>query len=89
MKISSRVRATPFTFGIIGRDGWMTHQVKGYAILAIALVITTATAWLLPATTSRTTELVALTAANLFATLVRFVLFRSWIFGGSDDRNAR
>jgi len=78
-----------FTFGIIGRYGWMTHQVKGYAILAIALVITTATAWLLPATTSRTTELVALTAANLFATLVRFVLFRSWIFGGSHDRHTR
>ena len=78
-----------FTFGITGRDGWMTHQVKGYAVLAIALVITTLTAWLLPATVSRTTELVALTAANLFATLVRFVLFRSWIFGGSHDRHTR
>ncbi len=77
-----------FTFGISGRDGWVTHQAKGYAVLAIALVITTATAALLPATTSRTAELVALTAANLFATLVRFVLFRIWIFGGSHDRNS-
>ena len=72
-----------FTFGISGRESWVTHQVKGYAVLAIALVITTATAALLPATTSRTVELAALTAANLFATLVRFVLFRVWIFGGS------
>ncbi len=72
-----------FTFGISGRDNWWVHQAKGYAVLGIALVITTATAALLPATATRTVELVALTAANLFATLVRFVLFRSWIFGGS------
>ena len=72
-----------FTFGISGRDGWLLHQAKGYAVLAVALVITTATAALLPVGTSRAVELAALTAANLFATLVRFVLFRSWIFGGS------
>lgn len=72
-----------FTFGISGREAWWTHQAKGYAVLGVALVITTATAALLPATASRTVELVALTVANLFATLVRFVLFRSWIFGGS------
>lgn len=77
-----------FTFGISGREGWLTHQAKGYVILAIALLITTATAVLLPAGTSKTVELAALTAANLFATLVRFVLFRSWIFGGSDDRRS-
>jgi len=72
-----------FTFGITARDGWLTHQAKGYAVLGIALVITTTVAGLLPASTGRTAELVALTAANLFATLVRFVLFRTWIFGGS------
>lgn len=72
-----------FTFGISGREGWWRHQAKGYAVLGLALVITTATAALLPATASRTVELAALTAANLFATLVRFLLFRSWIFGGS------
>ena len=72
-----------FTFGITGRDGWVSHQAKGYAVLGIALVITTTVAMLLPAGTGRTAELVALTAANLFATLVRFVLFRTWIFGGS------
>lgn len=72
-----------FTFGIAGREGWLTHQAKGYAVLGIALVITTATAALLPAAATRTVELAALTAANLLATLVRFVLFRTWIFGGS------
>lgn len=72
-----------FTFGISGRDQWWIHQAKGYAVLGVALVITTATAALLPATATRTVELVALTAANLVATLVRFILFRSWIFGGS------
>jgi putative flippase GtrA len=71
-----------FTFGISGRDNWWVHQAKGYAVLGVALAITTTTAVLLPATATRTDELAALTAANLFATLVRFVLFRSWIFGG-------
>jgi len=71
-----------FTFGISGRADWWLHQVKGYAVLAVALVITTATAALLPATLSRGMELAVLTAANLIATLVRFVLFRHWIFRG-------
>ena len=61
----------------------MIHQAKGYAVLGVALLITTATAMALPADTGRGLELLALTAANLFATLIRFVLFRSWIFGGS------
>ena len=72
-----------FTFGIRGRSGWMIHQAKGYAVLGVALLITTATAMALPADTGRGLELLALTAANLFATLIRFILFRSWIFGGS------
>ena len=71
-----------FTFGITGRDNWWRHQAKGYAVLGIALLITTATAALLPSGLSRGVELAALTAANLFATLVRFVLFRHWIFRG-------
>jgi putative flippase GtrA len=72
-----------FTFGIAGRDGWLTHQAKGYAVLGLALLITSATAALLPASAGRAVELVALTAANLVATLVRFLAFRTWIFGGS------
>lgn len=72
-----------FTFGVSGRGGWLTHQAKGYAVLGLALLITSATAALLPASAGRTTELLSLTAANLFATLVRFLAFRSWIFGGS------
>ncbi len=72
-----------FTFRITDRTGWLKHQVQGYAVLMVALTITTTTAALLPAGTSRTWELLALTAANLVATLVRFVLFRSWIFGGT------
>jgi len=71
------------TFGIRGPSGWVTHQAKGYAILGLALLITTATAMLLPTGTSRSVELAALTVANLVATLARFVLFRSWVFGGT------
>ncbi|MCU0297279.1 MAG: bifunctional glycosyltransferase family 2/GtrA family protein [Candidatus Nanopelagicales bacterium] len=72
-----------FTFGISGRQGWLTHQLKGYAVLGVALAITTATAVLLPATVSRPWEIVALTAANLLATVIRFLLFRTWVFGGA------
>lgn len=72
-----------FTFGVRGSTGWVGHQAKGYAVLGIALIITTATAAALPSDTSTTVELAALTAANLFATLMRFVLFRTWIFGGN------
>lgn len=72
-----------FTFGITGQDGWLTDQAKGYVVLGVALLITSLTAAMLPAGISRTGEILALTAANLFATLVRFVAFRTWIFGGS------
>ena len=72
-----------FTFGISGRRAWLTHQLKGYAVLGVALAITTTTAVLLPATVSRSWEILALTAANVLATVIRFLLFRSWVFGGA------
>ncbi|MCB0917820.1 MAG: bifunctional glycosyltransferase family 2/GtrA family protein [Actinobacteria bacterium] len=72
-----------FTFGIRGRRRAVRHQFQGFAVLGVALLITSGSLALLGALApqaSRLTELVVLTAANLVATVVRFLLFRSWIF---------
>ena len=52
-------------------------------VFAIGLVLTSSALALLHATApdaSRTVELIVLVAANVTATLVRFLLFRSWVF---------
>ncbi len=72
-----------FTFGIRGPDGRWRHQAQGYIVLAIALLITSSSLALLhlmAPDSGATVELLVLTAANLLATLVRFLLFRSWVF---------
>lgn len=72
-----------FTFGLRTRTGAVRHQVQGFVVLAIALAITSGSLILLHALvpdTSRGLELLVLTAANLLATVIRFLLMRSWIF---------
>ncbi|MFI0432230.1 MAG: glycosyltransferase [Candidatus Nanopelagicales bacterium] len=72
-----------FTFGLRGRDHAVRHQLQGFAVLGVALLLTSgslAVLHTLHPTVSRGTEVVALTAANLAATLLRFVLFRGWVF---------
>jgi len=78
-----------FTFGVVGRDGRWRQQLQGYVVLAIALAITAGCLAVLHAMSpdaGPTVELVVLTGANLLATLVRFLLFRSWIFNRKDNR---
>jgi putative flippase GtrA len=59
------------------------HQFQGLLVFLLAWGITSGSLLLLhlvhPAA-GHTTQLVVLTAANLFATLVRFVLLRLWVF---------
>ncbi|MDQ1246514.1 MAG: hypothetical protein QG597_882, partial [Actinomycetota bacterium] len=72
-----------FTFGLRGRDSAMRHQLQGFVILGLALLMTSGSLAVLHAvnpTTSRGLEVAVLTAANLVATLLRFVLFRGWVF---------
>ena len=72
-----------FTFGLRTRRGAVRHQAQGFVVLGIALAITSGSLLVLHALvpgTSRGTELVVLTVANLLATVVRFLLFRSWVF---------
>ena len=72
-----------FTFGVRGRRGVVRHQFQGLVLFALAWVITGASLALLHIVAPEagsTAALVTLTAANLFATLVRFVLLRLWVF---------
>ena len=69
-----------FTFGLRSRAGAVRHQAQGFVVLAIALAITSGSLILLHALlpdTSRSIELLVLTAANLLATVIRFLLMRS------------
>ncbi|HEY1486743.1 MAG TPA: GtrA family protein, partial [Micromonosporaceae bacterium] len=70
------------TFGIRGSADAVRHQLQGLIIFAIGLALTSGSLALLgflDAAASRWTEVVVLVAANLAATVVRFVLFRSWL----------
>lgn len=72
-----------FTFGVQGRSGAVTHQFQGLVVFAVALCITSGSLLLLhalhPAAGARV-QIVVLTLANLFATLVRFAMLRLWVF---------
>ena len=71
------------TFGIRGRANAARHQVRGLIAFAIGLALTSGALAALHASApqaGRTGELTVLVAANLTATLVRFGLYRSWVF---------
>jgi putative flippase GtrA len=70
------------TFSLRGRSGRARHYLAGIVLAALPLALTLVTllALGLTGTTTLTTALVALTAINAVATVVRFVLLRSWVF---------
>ena len=71
------------TFGIRGRRHAARHQVRGLIAFAIGLALTSGALAALHASApraGRTAELTVLVAANLTATLVRFGLYRTWVF---------
>ena len=72
-----------FTFGVVGRLGAVRHHLQGLVVFGIAWCITSGSLLTLHATephASPLTEILVLTAANLVATVVRFVLLRGWVF---------
>jgi len=70
------------TFGISGRPDAARHQVKGLIAFGIGLALTSgALAALGPAHPGRLAEVSVLIAANLVATVIRFLLYRHWVFG--------
>ena len=71
------------TFGIRGRDGAARHQLQGLIVFWLGLGLTTGALALLGYAlhdASRGIELAVIVVANAVATMVRFVLFRSWVF---------
>jgi glycosyltransferase involved in cell wall biosynthesis len=70
------------TFGISGRLHAARHQVKGLIAFGIGLALTSGALAVLH-TANRGVEVSVLIAANLVATVIRFVLFRTWVFGKS------
>ncbi|MGW6548206.1 glycosyltransferase [Streptomyces massasporeus] len=71
------------TFGVRGRGGALRHHLKGLAAFLIGLALTSGSLAALHHTapgTGHRVELLTLIAANLAATLLRFLLFRAWVF---------
>jgi putative flippase GtrA len=73
------------TFGISGRLNAARHQVKGLIAFGIGLALTSGALAVLhsgSAHPGRRIEVSVLVAANLAATVIRFLLYRHWVFGG-------
>jgi putative flippase GtrA len=71
------------TFAVRGRDRALRHQAQGLVVFAIGLALTSGSLAALDAATDSPghgTELAVLITANLAATVLRFLLLRSWVF---------
>ncbi|MFC8506283.1 glycosyltransferase [Streptomyces sp. NPDC057411] len=71
------------TFGVRGRERAARHQAQGLVVFGIGLALTSGSLAALCAATgdpAHSTELAVLIVANLAATVVRFLLFRLWVF---------
>jgi putative flippase GtrA len=80
------------TFGIRGRQHAARHQMRGLIAFGIGLALTSAALAALHASAAqpdRAAELTVLIAANLTATLVRFFLYRGWVFRHGGPGGAR
>jgi putative flippase GtrA len=79
-----------FTFGVRGRTAQMRHQLQGLAVFGLGLALSTAALAIVHAlapNAGRAVQVAALVVANLAATIVRFLLFRSWIFRRPANRH--
>jgi putative flippase GtrA len=72
-----------FTFGVRGGTSAARHQMQGLVVFGLGLILTSGSLAALSFSTtdpSRGLELSVLIAANLAATVLRFVLMRQWVF---------
>ncbi|MFI6085571.1 glycosyltransferase [Streptomyces sp. NPDC051217] len=80
------------TFGIRGRERAVRQQAQGLVVFGIGLALTSGSLAALDAASgnpAHATELAVLISANLAATVLRFLLFRAWVFPdrrGSDEQ---
>ncbi len=74
-----------FTFGVHGRQHAVRHQARGLLAFGAGLLLTSGALAALHAVSARpgrTAEVTVLIGANLLATILRFGLYRSWVFRG-------
>jgi putative flippase GtrA len=81
-----------FTFGVRGSaaGGHARHQLQGMAVFALGLAVTSSALAVLHAVSAQPSQLVevmVLVIANLAATVLRFVLFREWVFAIREVRH--
>ncbi len=79
------------TFGVTGRRHAARHHVQGLTVFVLGLALTSGALLglhALTATPARPVELAVLVAANLMATLSRFLLLRRWVFAPRGTRAA-
>ena len=72
-----------FTFGVRGRRHAVRHQMRGLLAFGAGLLVTSgalAGLHMVSAQPGRGAEVIALVGANLLATILRFGLYRSWVF---------
>jgi putative flippase GtrA len=77
------------TFGVTGRAGASRAQLQGLIVFALGLGLTSGSLSALAAVSanpSRVVELSVLVAANAAATVLRFLLFRRWVFATTPAR---
>ncbi len=78
------------TFGIRGTADAGRHQVQGLIAFGAGLAVTSAALAILHAVSprpARVVEVTVLVAATLVATVVRFILYRFWVFRPRQRRN--
>ncbi len=71
------------TFGVRGTAGRLRHQGQGLVVFGLGLAVTSGSLLLLhraDPNAARGLELGVLVTANVVATLLRFCLFRTWLF---------
>ncbi|WP_254693489.1 glycosyltransferase [Streptomyces qinglanensis] len=77
------------TFGVRGRERAVRHQAQGLLVFGVGLALTSGSLAALhtaAAGAPRSAELAVLVCANLAATVLRFLLFRAWVFGRRAER---
>ena len=77
------------TFGVMGRARRLRDQGQGLIVFAIGLALTSGSLAVLHSLSQQPSwqvEVIVVTLANVTATLVRFLLFRSWVFRGRRGR---
>jgi putative flippase GtrA len=71
------------TFGVRGAAGRLRHQGQGLVVFGLGLAVTSGSLLVLQRSdpnAARSLELAVLVSANVVATLLRFCLFRTWLF---------